>query len=293
MAKQDLLTPAPTFAAVMELIATLRGENGCPWDRKQTPASLTVYLIEEAFELVQAITSDDTDAIRDEMGDVLFQVLFLMRLYQELGRFGPTDVLGRNLAKMIHRHPHVFGTDKVESAGEVKARWREIKKQEKGASTGSLMDSVPSGLPAMLRAYRISERAAGIGFDWDSVQGVMAQAEAEWREFNAERVPGNGAASPSKEKMTEEFGDVLFTLVNVGRLAGIHPETALSRATEKFVRRFKRMEQMAADQGRTLESVSREEMEAFWGSAKREEASEPVSRPAQGAGKAGDAGVRD
>jgi MazG family protein len=255
----------------MELIATLRGENGCPWDRKQTPASLTVYLIEEAFELVQAITSDDTAAIRDEMGDVLFQVLFLMHLYHEQGRFGPTDVLGRNLAKMIHRHPHVFGTDKVESAGEVKERWREIKKQEKGAAAGSLMDSVPSGLPALLRAYRISERAAGIGFDWDSVKGVMVQAEAEWREFNDELAPPEGTQAPSKERIVEEFGDVLFTLVNVARLAGIHPETALSRATEKFVRRFKRMEVMAAEQGRALESVPREEMEEFWRCAKKEE----------------------
>lgn len=278
MATQNKIAPPPTFAAVMELIATLRGENGCPWDRKQTPASLTVYLIEEAFELVQAITSDDTAAIRDEMGDVLFQILFLMRLYHEQGRFGPTDVLGRNLAKMIHRHPHVFGTDKVESAGEVKERWREIKKREKGDAAGSLMDSVPSGLPALLRAYRISERAAGIGFDWDSLQGVMAQAEAEWREFNDELAPPEGAAVPSKDKMTEEFGDVLFTLVNVARLAGIHPETALSRATEKFVHRFKRMEVMAADQGRALESVSREEMEEFWRSAKKGE-SGPVSRP--------------
>jgi MazG family protein len=276
VATQNKIAQVPTFAAVMELIATLRGENGCPWDRKQTPASLTVYLIEEAFELVQAITSDDTAAIRDEMGDVLFQILFLMHLYREQGRFGPTEVLGRNLAKMIHRHPHVFGTEKVESAGEVKERWREIKKQEKGAANGSLMDSVPSGLPALLRAYRISERAAGIGFDWDSVQGVMAQAEDEWREFNAELAPPEGSTGPSKERMTEEFGDILFTLVNVARLAGIHPETALSRATEKFVRRFKRMEAMAADQGRALESVSREAMEDFWREAKKAE-SAPVS----------------
>ena len=278
MATHHKIAQAPTFAAVMELIATLRGENGCPWDRKQTPASLTVYLIEEAFELVQAITSDDTDAIRDEMGDVLFQILFLMHLYREQGRFGPTEVLGRNLAKMIHRHPHVFGSEKVNSAGEVKERWREIKKHEKGAAAGSLMDSVPSGLPALLRAYRISERAAGIGFDWDSVPAVMAQAEDEWREFKAEQAPPAGSMAPSKERMTEEFGDVLFTLVNVARLAGIHPETALSRATEKFVRRFKRMEAMAADQGRALESVSREEMEALWGNAKKEE-SAPVSKP--------------
>jgi MazG family protein len=290
VATQEKVAPAPTFAAVMELIATLRGENGCPWDRKQTPASLTVYLVEEAFELVQAINADDTAAIRDEMGDVLFQILFLMHLYNEQSRFGPTDVLGHNLRKMIHRHPHVFGSDKVETAGEVKERWREIKKQEKGTAAGSLMDSVPLSLPALLRAYRISERAAGIGFDWDTLQGVMAQTEAEWDEFKEELTPPPEAAVQDRAKAAEEFGDVLFTLVNVARLAGIHPETALSRSTEKFVRRFKRMETLAIEQDRTLESVSREEMEAFWRTAKKEE-TEPVTRPAGAGGeKAGECG---
>lgn len=271
MATQNKITPVSTFAAVMELIAVLRGENGCPWDRKQTPSTLTVYLIEEVFELVEAIAADDTEDIQEEMGDVLFQVLFLMHLYQEQGRFGPTEVLGQNVRKMVHRHPHVFGTDKVDSAGEVKQRWRAIKQKEKGDEAGSLMDSVPAGLPALMRSYRISERAAGIGFDWDTLAGVMCQVEAEWDEFKAELHHDVGDGFKDKAKAAEEFGDIMFTMVNVARLAGIHPETALTRSTQKFMRRFKQMESMAAEQGRSLDHVSRDEMEAFWVAAKKEE----------------------
>lgn len=268
MATQKELTPTPTFAALFELIATLRGENGCPWDRKQTPRSMTVYLIEEAFELVEAIEADDTPGILEELGDVLFQVLFLMYLYQQAGRFSPTDVLARNLAKMIHRHPHVFGSDKVENAAQVKERWRELKQLEKGKETGSILDSVPSGLPALMRAYRISERAAGIGFDWDTPAGVMDQTEAEWQEFKDEVHLLTEEPSGNLDRVRMEFGDVLFTMINVARLIGVHPESALSASTSKFVRRFKQMEKLAFDQGKQIGEVPRQEMERLWSAAK-------------------------
>ena len=271
MATNKQVMPPPTFAALLELIETLRSEDGCPWDRKQTPASLSAYLIEEVFELAEAIAADDTAAIRDEMGDVLFQVLFLMYLYRSAGRFEPTEVLGQNMRKMIHRHPHVFGSDKVESADDVKLRWQEIKQREKGAEKPSVLDTVPSGLPAMMRAYRLSERAAGVGFDWDDLAGVVSQAESEWDEFKAElEAPAPGAA-PDTGRLAEEFGDVLFSLANVARMAGIHPETALSRSTAKFVRRFKQMETMAAAQGRTLDQVPGREKEALWAAVKNRE----------------------
>jgi MazG family protein len=266
------VTAAPTFAALMELIAALRSEKGCPWDRKQTPGSMTVYLIEETFELVEAIRAGDTEGVQEELGDVLFQVFFLLYLYQQEGHFETTDVLDRNLKKMIHRHPHVFGTDRVEDAGQVKQRWREIKEREKGSGAGSLMDSVPAGLPALLRSYRISERAAGIGFDWDSLAGVIGQTEAEWNEFKDELDLTAAGSVKDQEKAAEEFGDILFSMVNVARLAGIHPETALSRATGKFIRRFKHMETMAKGQGTTLKEVSRDEMEALWRQAKKKDA---------------------
>ncbi len=273
MATQKDVTPAPTFAAVLELIATLRGENGCPWDRKQTPKSMAVYLIEEVFELVEAIEADDTAEIMEEMGDALFQIFFLMVLYQQEGRFSLTEVLGRNLAKMIHRHPHVFGTDKVESAGQVKERWRQIKAQEKrqneGTPMNSILDSVPSGLPALMRAYRISERAAGTGFDWDSVEGVVAQTESEWQEFKEELRFLSQEASGDLDRAQMEFGDVLFTMINVARLVGIHPESALSQSTLKFIKRFKKMEAMATEQGRSISDVPRQEMELLWAAVKR------------------------
>ncbi|MBT8341938.1 MAG: nucleoside triphosphate pyrophosphohydrolase, partial [Desulfatitalea sp.] len=213
-----------------------------------------------------------TAAIAEEMGDVLFQVLFLMHLFHEADRFAPTDVLERNLAKMIRRHPHVFGADQVPDAGQVKQRWREIKQQEKGDHNNeSLMDTVPSGLPALLRAYRISERAVGAGFDWDDVGQVVAQAESEWVEFKDElnRIADTGESA--KRRAEEELGDVLFTLVNVARKAGLHPERALAASTRKFIRRFKQMEHMAADRGNRLEDVPRADMEAYWQAAKKTE----------------------
>jgi len=258
---------APSFEALLRLIAILRGEEGCPWDRKQTPATLSIYLIEEIYELVEAITSDDTEAVLEELGDVLFQVFFMAYLYEQAQRFSFQQVLEKIIGKMVHRHPHVFGSEKVDTADEVKQRWRRIKQQEKGVKH-SLLDSVPASMPALMRAYRISERAAGTGFDWDDLSGVMKQAEQEWIEFTAET--GDVATSEmAKSKASMELGDVLFTLVNVARLAGIHPETALSQSTQKFIRRFKCMEAMAADNLSTLESLPRDEMERLWQAAKK------------------------
>ncbi len=261
---KDLNTP--TIESLLRLIAILRGEKGCPWDRKQTPDTLSVYLIEEVYELVEAIAADDTEAVLEELGDVLFQVFFTAAIYEQSGRFSLEQVLQKIIGKMIRRHPHVFGAEKVETAGEVKKRWRRIKQEEKGIAD-SLLDSVPSGMPALMRAYRISERAAGTGFDWDDLSGVMHQAELEWAEFSAETQEAPTCPA-SKAKAAMEFGDVLFTMVNVARLAGIHPETALSQSTQKFIRRFKCMELMAAENHTTVESLSRDEMERLWRVAK-------------------------
>jgi tetrapyrrole methylase family protein/MazG family protein len=271
VAQQNKINSTPTFAAVLELIATLRGKNGCPWDQKQNPSSMSVYLIEETFELVEAIVSENREEIVEEMGDVLFQILFMMHLFQESGQVSMTEVLEKNLEKMIHRHPHVFGNDTVHSAGEVKQRWREIKKREKASNNHSLMDSVPSGLPAMMRAYRISERAVGAGFEWDDLSGVLEQTESEWKEFKAELNRLEADRQSGKARAEEELGDVLFTLVNVGRMAGLHPERALAASTSKFVRRFKQMEAMAAESGNAIDEVPRDEMEALWQAVKANE----------------------
>jgi nucleoside triphosphate diphosphatase len=252
---------------LQRLIAILRGEGGCPWDRKQTPATLSIYLIEEIYELVDAIAGGDPAAIMEELGDVLFQVLFVAHLYEQDGRFALQQVLERIIGKMIHRHPHVFGSEKIDSAGEVKAQWRRIKQQEKEACR-SLLESVPAGMPALMRAYRVSERAAGTGFDWNGLAEVMTQAEREWAEFK-EEVGDGGTTAMDRSKAAMELGDVMFTLVNVARLAGIHPETALSQSTRKFIRRFKWMETAATAEEKPLETLSRDALDRLWETAKK------------------------
>jgi tetrapyrrole methylase family protein/MazG family protein len=251
-----------------ELVGTLRGEKGCPWDKKQTPKSMAVYLAEEVYELMEAIESGKPEAICEELGDVLFHVFFLARLFQEKGDFDIGDVARGITEKMIHRHPHVFGNDTVSSAEEVKARWRQIKLEEKNhVRQNSLLDSVPAKMPALMRAYRISERAAGTGFDWNDISGVMQKAEEEWFELKSELAENNQPEN-NKERVAMEFGDVLFTLANVARFAKIHPETALTASVAKFEKRFKYMEKIAAESGRRIEAVPQEEKETLWERAK-------------------------
>jgi tetrapyrrole methylase family protein/MazG family protein len=269
---KELDTAEGRLEQIVRLVRCLRSENGCPWDRKQTPESLSVYLVEEIFELVDAIEQGDSDAVCEELGDVLFQITFVAGLFEEQGRFTMADVICRNLEKMVRRHPHVFGDAKVDGAETVRRRWGEIKKAEKrGDKPRSILDSIPSALPALMRAYRISERAAHADFDWEELQGVMEKAEEEWAEFKAARVE-SGEASQGKAAM--EFGDILFTLVNVARLARIHPETALSRATRKFERRFRHMETRARESGRQFEEIPRQEKETLWEEAKKREIGE-------------------
>lgn len=255
------------FNDLINLITRLRGDKGCPWDKKQTPQSMALYLIEEVHELVEAIRSRDIENICEELGDVMFLIFFVANLFKEQGKFDIYDVLSLNLEKMIGRHPHVFGTDTVENAEEVRQRWHQLKRKEKNHhSDKSLMDSVPTSLPALMRAYRISERAARIGFDWEDIGGVMEKTEEEWNEFKAEL--GNVGASDQQNRISSEFGDILFTLVNLARFAKIHPETALAESAAKFEKRFRYMEKAALAQGTPLESVPRDDMEKLWDQAK-------------------------
>ena len=254
--------------SIIELIKRLRGENGCPWDRKQTPKSIAVYLIEEVYELVDAIESGDPGGVCEELGDVLFHILFLAGLFREMGHFDIKDVVDLNVKKMTRRHPHVFGNERVDSVDEVRVRWHQIKKQEKSpAKKASFLDSVPAGFPALMRAYRISERAAKTGFDWDDISGVMQKVEEEWSELKT--VLKRKDRSPKDQDLLAlEFGDVLFTLVNVARFAHIHPETALRNSTKKFETRFKYMEKLITESRRNIESVSQEEKDELWEVAK-------------------------
>jgi len=251
------------------LIETLRGANGCPWDRKQTPRSIVLYLIEEVFELAEAIELGNSNAVLEELGDVLFQVLFIIVLFNEKTCFNLDEVIRTNIAKMILRHPHVFGDSSAQTVDAIKKQWYAIKRAEKGPQPdASVLDSVPEGLPALMRASRISERAADTGFDWDDLKGVMCKAEEEWREFQAE-LDDEKQTPATRERALLEFGDLMFTLVNVARFARIHPETALRAATQKFEKRFKTMEKMLVQKNSNLDSLSRAEIDRLWENAKK------------------------
>ena len=257
------------FKGLIRLIEHLRGENGCPWDRKQTPQTLSVYLIEEVYELVDAIQSGNPEAVNEELGDVLFLIFFLAAMYQEKGHFDIRETVFANTRKMRNRHPHVFGNTTVDSAEDVRRNWHQIKAAEKSKpESASRLDSVPSQLPALMRAYRISERAARTGFDWDDMGGVLNKAEEEWQELKTE-LARDASAFNSKD-VALEYGDVLFTLTNVARFAGIHPETALSAATRKFENRFTHMERMCSEMGKHFEDLTFDEMHALWFKAKEQ-----------------------
>jgi len=255
---------------LIDLVARLRGDRGCPWDRKQTHETLRTYLVEEMFELIDAIDSGSPDSICEELGDVLFQLVFLAQLSDEKGQFDMRGVIHRNARKMIRRHPHVFGDAHVSGTSEVRRRWGEIKKTEKPRSRdASILDSVPAKLPALMRAYRISERAAGAGFDWEDIHGVLGKVDEELGEFK-EALSNGGSSDADHTSMMLEFGDILFTLVNVARFAAIHPETALAGSTRKFEKRFRRMERKAAEKRKPIDAVPRDELESFWKEAKNE-----------------------
>ena len=249
------------------LIETLRGENGCPWDKKQTPYTMARYLVEEVYELVDAIISKDPAAVCEEAGDVLFQLLFVVNLFRESGDFGLGDVVEKNIEKMVRRHPHVFGDVTAETPATVSENWDKIKVQEKGgAGPYSVLSSIPDTLPALLRASMVSERAARTGFDWDDISGVMAKTMEEWEEFSTE--VNNSECESVSDKAAMEFGDILFTMVNVARFARIHPETALILSIQKFERRFTYMEEKSIEAGRSIVSLNRREMHSLWDEAK-------------------------
>jgi tetrapyrrole methylase family protein / MazG family protein len=258
------------ISELVKLIQTLRADGGCPWDKKQTPGSMAVYLVEEVYELVDAIESGTISDIREELGDVLFQILFIISIFEASGDFNLVDVADTNRKKMIRRHPHVFGDAKAETARQVKVQWQKIKGgEDSSGEKKSILDSIPRKLPALMKAYRISDRAAGNGFDWDDIDGVMAKTEEEWSEFKYE-VAQRKKHKSDKNKVMMEFGDILFTLVNVARFARIHPETALSASTKKFEKRFRYMEQLLHDQGQKPNTAPRPELERLWEMAKKE-----------------------
>ncbi|GGF35678.1 MazG family protein [Halobacillus andaensis] len=252
------------FFRLREVIRDLRGPGGCPWDQKQTHESLRKYLIEEAYEFIDAVNREDDEHMVEELGDVLLQVMLHSQIGEDDGFFTVDDVIQSVTDKMIRRHPHVFGQVHVDNTEDVLTNWDEIKKQEKGEEPESLLDSVPTSFPALLQAEDLQKKAAKVGFDWDNVELVLEKVEEEWEEFLEAKKADN------KEEMEKEFGDWLFAIANVARHYKINGETALQRTNQKFRFRFSSMERQASSVNRTLDDYSLEEMEQLWVRAKYE-----------------------
>jgi len=262
--------PMEEFTRLVEIMATLRSPRGCPWDREQSIDSLKPFLLEETYELIEAIDRHDHAALCEELGDFVFEAVFVAQLEAEAGHFTIRDALTSVADKLVRRHPHVFAREDSEApiaADDVRARWEEIKAQERGAGTpaashgGTLLGGIPSTLPSLLRAHRIGTRAASVGFDWARVPDVIEKMREEIDELAEVVAVG---APLDQDRAEEEVGDLLFAIANLARKLGVESETALRKANEKFTARFTRMERTIAASGRNMRDMSLEELEQEW-----------------------------
>lgn len=254
--------PRYGYQDLLEIIRLLRSEDGCPWDKVQTHRSIRRGLLEEAYEAAEAIDTDDAALLKEELGDVLMQVVFHADIESDAGRFTMDDVCDGVVKKLLFRHPHVFGAAHEDSPESVLVSWDKLKRQEKGQKTvADSMDSVARSLPSLWRAEKLQKKAASAGFEWPDVQGALDKLDEEVSELRrAVETDGN---------VSDELGDVLFAAVKVGRFCGCDPEDAVNGTCEKFIRRFRAVEEGAAAQGRELDQLSLEEMTALWNAAKR------------------------
>ncbi|OUJ73901.1 nucleoside triphosphate pyrophosphohydrolase [Hymenobacter crusticola] len=252
------------FGRLLDVLDRLRAE--CPWDQKQTMASLRHLTIEETYELSDAILRDDLTDVKKELGDVMLHLTFYAKIASETGQFDIADVLNAQSDKLIFRHPHIYGDTKVQTEEDVKRNWEQIKLKEKGNT--SVLGGVPTSLPALVKAMRIQEKARGAGFDWERPEQVWEKVQEELQEFGEEFSQINPTAE-TQERAAAEFGDLLFSLVNFARFAGINPEEALERTNRKFIQRFQYIETAAARDGHQLADLSLAEMDKYWDQAKR------------------------
>jgi MazG family protein len=265
-----------TVEELIKLADFLRSEQGCPWDRKQTSRSLKPYLLEEVYELMEAIEADEQSRIRDELGDVLLHLCFQVSLARESGKFDMADVVAAIRDKMIRRHPHVFGEAKFASRADQLFAWEQIKKEEKSRDEEnicnqeptSVLDGLPGQLPPLSKSYRIQGRVSHYRFDWDKPQELFAKVEEELRELRHALDAGD------QDAQEEEIGDLLFTIVNLARLLGVHPKLALERTNNKFIARFKKLEQILHQRELVLGELSLEELDKVWDEVKRGEKSQ-------------------
>jgi tetrapyrrole methylase family protein/MazG family protein len=251
------------FKKLTEIVDTLMGENGCPWDKVQTRESLKPYLVEEAYETLEALDNNNPEEIKEELGDLLYQVLFHAKISENKNEFNITDVVESISHKMVHRHPHVFKEENLETPEEVVTQWEEIKSKEKGkANRESVLDGIPPYLPGLLRAQKLQKKAAKQGFDWDKIDDVFDKLDEEVAEFKEAILSGK------ETDMTSELGDIIFVLVNIAKFKKIDAEEALRATNNKFIKRFQYIEAEVTKRGNTLKETSLEELEKYWQEAK-------------------------
>lgn len=257
--------PKPSFEDLVALMTTLRGPNGCPWDRKQSLETLKPFIIEESYEVVDAIDRDDRKALAEELGDFLLQAVFVAEIAREEGSFDVYDAITLLHDKLVRRHPHVFGDVEAKDAEQVLVNWEKLKNEERKAENKSVLAGVPQSLPALLKASRLTEKAARVGFDWRRTEDVFEKLDEEMAEVRAAVASGDAAS------LHDEIGDLLFTIANIARKLEINPEEALQSTNRRFMRRFEIMEQTVRESGRNLDQLTLEQMDALWDDAKASE----------------------
>ena len=255
----SLLENLNQFATLVDIIARLRAPDGCPWDRKQTHASLRENLLEECYEVLEALDEGNSGKLGDELGDLLMQIVLHTQIATEAGEFELGDVISNINAKLIHRHPHIFGSQKVKDAEEVALNWEALKREEREPDT-SILDSAPKQMPALGYSQAIQRRVAQVGFDWEDIEGVIDKLAEEVSEFKK---------ADTQEQKAKEFGDLLFTLANIARRLGIDLEAALRQANKRFYRRFSYMEEVCRKRGVNFGELSFDEQNALWEEAKK------------------------
>jgi len=256
-----------SFDELVKLMTTLRGPNGCPWDREQTLDDLKPFVIEEAYEVVDAIDRNDRRALLEEVGDLLMEAVFIAEIARHEGSFDIYDSVAAIHDKLVRRHPHVFADVEVGSADEVITNWEKLKNEERKAENKSVLSGVPQALPALLKGARLTEKAARVGFDWRRTEDVFHKVEEEIAELR------QAVAGGDKAEIQSELGDLLFTIANVARKVDVNPEEALQSTNRKFMRRFESMERTVRGQGKNLDQLSLEEMDKLWDEAKAAERS--------------------
>jgi len=251
------------FQDLVDIVAKLRGPEGCPWDKEQTRETLRPFLVEEFYELIDALNEKDTEGMKEELGDLLFQIVLQSQLAREEGQFDIHDVVNGIAQKMVKRHPHVFGDKKLKTSGDVMGWWEEHKKRE-GKSRKSAIGGVPVSLPALLRAQKLQMKATKTGFDWERIEDVFAKLDEEINELKS------ALAKKNRREIEDELGDIFFVMVRIANFVEVNPEDALLKSINKFIRRFRHIEEEAVRQGKKLAEMTLAEMDVLWNRAKKE-----------------------